>query len=202
MSAPVITVAGTWGELPGHGKWWDRDSDFWAMLVEGGLTSVDAIDPFMWSTDLDGLDNTNAGWAAAGRALFWYAAAKAPGIPVSVIAHSHGGQVLAYAAEAGLRLEHAITVATPVRSDLGRQYAVLAKVAKTWTHIYTDEKYGGAWQALGEWALGGTPWRVRREMPGARNIFLPGRSHGDLVANANLWRSPPRGQGWRGLLLP
>lgn len=202
MTPRVVTVAGTWGAGYGrNGDWWRPGSAFVSMLAEAGVSLVDGEDPFAWSTGIDGIDGQNLTWQTAGRALKWYCEAKVRRDRVSVVAHSHGGQVVAYAAAAGARFETVITVASPVREDLDLQYQALRRQSRRWIHIYTDETLGVAWQLLGSLGLANLGRRHIRRMPLADdNIYIPGESHGDLVGKADLWRPEPRGMGWRDLL--
>ncbi|MEK6591549.1 MAG: hypothetical protein AABZ67_00570 [Pseudomonadota bacterium] len=173
------------------------------MLKEGGYQPLDDSDPFYWSTALDGVDRNNFHWDAAGRALAWYAALKCPGRMVSLIAHSHGGQVAAYAARFGLRIDTVVTVATPVRADMGDEYRALRDRSLRWVHIYTDEEKGTPWQRLGELGLNTLGGKINQAMPlCAENVYYPKETHGSLVAAADLWRPSPDGEGWRSMLGP
>ena len=194
--APIALVAGTWGRDPSHGGWWRAGSEFRRMLLALGVPLVGADDAnaiFSWTTRLDGVDGDNADWDEAGKALVWYAHAQLspdePGTwkPVSVIAHSHGGNVLAYAAWHGLAIDTAITLATPVRADMEVQYRMLAQRARRWVHVYTDERTGWGWQILGAAGWNTLFAPVHREMAHAHeNVYVPGYAHGDLV-RPGLW---------------
>src|SRR5438094_7944279 len=93
---------------------------------------------------------------------------------VSVVAHSHGGQVLAYAAAHGLVLDVAVTVATPVRSELADQRRAPAAGAALRARLFGR----GRRHRLEDAGGGGTP-DVLRPVDVARelahqNVFLPG----------------------------
>ena len=135
MSSPVILVAGTWaydGTDSGR-DWWRKGSDFYNEGLKRGLDYVNGDDPFVWDTKLDGVRGSNEVWESAGHALLWYVKLKRPGVPISLVAHSHGGQVIAYAAQYGLVIDTAVTLATPVRKEV--PYKKLQEQSKYWVHI-------------------------------------------------------------------
>ena len=192
MSAPVILVGGTWGDV--NHTWWKPGSSFCDALAASGLTLADPYEPFQWSGDVDGtiLDHffgrPHRDWMAGGDALRWYAHLAIPPVngvfqPVSVIAHSHAGQVALYAAASGLLIDTLITVATPVRSDMQPVAAKARPRIRRWVHLYGG--WRDYWQLLGARSL-------RRTMPVADlNVQEPGVDHSGLL-NANLWTE----RGW------
>ncbi len=179
----VILVQGTWSLT--YADWWKPGSEFYKTLQSGGLSMLNGGDPFSWSTDIDGLIGGNDDWQEAGKALRWYVQGRLGLLePVTLIAHSHGGQVVLYAAAQGLRVSRLITVATPIRWDMRKTRQLARTNICHWTHLY-----GGLrdwWQvlgALGDWSLG-----LRREMPEAdRNLGFPERGHSDLL-DPQLWK--------------
>src|SRR5574339_654723 len=113
-----ITVAGTSGATA-QGDWYLPDSDFSKFLEEHGCIQLELnpLKRYMWSTALDGVDANNSTWDAAGRALAHYIAPplldKSLVAPQDtyIIAHSHGGNVVAYACgKYGLKINGLITV--------------------------------------------------------------------------------------------
>lgn len=177
----VILVAGTWA-YDEKDAWWKPGSSFHAEGLAHGLEYLDDSDPFVWDTKLDGVKGVNEVWQSAGKALLWYAHLKDPYEAVSLIAHSHGGQVVAYAAAYGLMIDKVITVATPVRSEV--PYDALAAQSAAWVHIY-----GGVRdyvQIFGE--LNAFNFRaLSREMKLAdRNICESDRDHSQLH-DPKLW---------------
>lgn len=197
MSAPVILIGGTWGD---GRTWWKPGSSFCDAAGAAGIQFADALDPFQWSGDVDGtildhfLGRRHRDWIAGGDALRWYAHVKVPPIgtilqPVSVVAHSHAGQVALYSAASGLITDTLITVATPVRSDMHEVMARARPYIRRWIHIYGG--WRDYWQLLGARSL-------RRTMPLAdQNIQEPGVGHSELL-NPNLWRT----RGWFTFLHP
>jgi pimeloyl-ACP methyl ester carboxylesterase len=188
MSAPVVLIAGTWGIY--EDVWWQARSPFAKMLGQAGLTLLDPVEPFTWSTELDGVHGENNTWYAAGLALVWYCHLKAPGVPVTLIGHSHGGQVGQYAAAHGLMIEDFVTIATPVRRDVQKAFTVgqgRAHISR-WTHIHTDGQ--DYMQMLGS-VFGGSA-ELQRDMPLAdTNLLEPGQTHSGLL-NPVLWAK----RGW------
>ena len=178
----VILVAGTWG-LKREQAWWRPTSDFAEALRRRG--AFVPARSFVWTTDLEGVNaqRRHRTWAVAGENLWTYVKNySAPRDKVVVIAHSHGGQVLAYAARFGARFHTAITLATPIRRDMQDEYERLTAHVGRWVHIYHD----GDWtQRLGSWsgldALRGT----RRYVPitAVENRHIPG-DHSDLLTEA------------------
>src|SRR4051812_10742738 len=113
-----ITVAGTWGAHHEQ-DWYSPDSNFIKFVLEHDAEQLETnpLKRYMWSTGLDGIDKHNDTWDAAGRALADYIAPPLLGKPLIapqdtyIIAHSHGGNVVAYAcAKYGLKIDGLITV--------------------------------------------------------------------------------------------
>lgn len=207
--APVILVAGTWAHAA---DWWRPTSAFAELCRLAGLTVLGTgdQDPYSWTTELDGLSGDDVDWDEAGKALVWYAHLKHPPVagttdwqPVSVIAHSHGAQVVAKAARHGLCLDRVVTVASPPRASLDADYLALQQRTGRWTHIWTNEPYWGGWQRRGqfEWSWTGLKrglWPIAGEMARAHvNLFEPDATHAGLLDVA-LWRA----RGWAALLGP
>lgn len=190
---PVILVAGTHGldieameravadarleALP----WWHPQSPFGRAAVAAGLVLVDDKEPFLWCTEVEGVFGDNAVWYAGGAALRYFAQAKHPA-PVSILAHSHGGQVALYAAAQGLAVQTLVTIGTPVRGDMEATATRARRNIRRWLHLYSD---ADGWQALGEFGDGRLG--IYRSMPLATvNILEPGVGHTDLLDPA-LW---------------
>lgn len=194
MPAPVVLVGGTWSQQQAV-PWWRHDSPFAAYLQGQGvhLYRPDGYQ-FEWSGNLDGIDRTNNDWRIAGRTLV----AFTRGSLISAVSHSHGAQVLAYAAEAGQKFSSVITLGAPVRGDLQDQYYALLAGCFRWTHIYTDERVGVGYQVLGAFGWGRLFDAPMRKMLYAHeNLFELGLSHSALMDVA-LWSK----RGWHDLLFP
>jgi hypothetical protein len=206
MSAKVGFVSGTWGRKPadsGSYTWWLPPSVFTANLKNAGLELLSETDYFDWSTALDGLGANHDDWQTAGKALYWWWVANGRA-PLSLVAHSHGAQVVAYALQYGSRisraypmvLSHLVTAGSPVRADMDTVWAAVQDQVRDWTHLYTDET-GGPTQ--GFQFLGSLPlddgFGFRRTMPRAdHNVeIVPATSHHGLMwpklwNDNDLWR--------------
>lgn len=148
----IVPVGGTWSQSSRERDWWRPDSVWVANLRNAELALLDGAEPFEWSSALAISDHDPA-WRTAGLALKWYVDARLDqetaatmelrlGRPPSVelVAHSHGGQVVAHALAAGLRVKRVVTVGTPVRLDVADEWARgRVNIAQDWTHIWTEE---------------------------------------------------------------
>jgi hypothetical protein len=190
-AAPVICIDGTWAKEPGHDDWARIGSPFTSSLVAAGLDLYHPEDPFSWDTALGGVLD-DAPWERAGTALANYM--RKYGGPASVLGHSHGGNVLPFAAAHGAKFEIAVSVATPVRDEMRVYYRILRQAATTWAHVYSDESVPGStsWQALGELSLNPSTWKrvlfpVREFTLAYPCIYLPGHTHEELM-EPDVWR--------------
>lgn len=162
----VILVGGTWSNDLEHDFWWIIGSPFYQEIVKRGFECYS----YAWNTHLDGVIGENTDWEKAGKRM----SETVPKDSI-VIAHSHGGNVAAYAAIDGLRMKKLITIATPVRPDVNYEFAKTE--IKKWIHIYGN--FMDYWQILGELALGKF-WKLNRKMKFAdENIFYPA-AHSEL----------------------
>lgn len=195
MTAPVLLIHGTWGRA---NTWYRRGSPFVQALEAQGL-ELFHDEPFLWSGRIGGLpevvrpdpsnpDETGGRleWANEGRHLTYYAAALRPGVEVSIVAHSHGGQLAALAiARGGLKVRHLITVATPVRWDMQEFYSVIPQVIRgSWVHVYGDWWRDWA-QKLGELGDGYLGWY--RKMPSVTNLHADGAGHSSTLQDNGEW---------------
>jgi pimeloyl-ACP methyl ester carboxylesterase len=192
----VVLIPGTWGEKRGETDWWRLGSVWNANLRNAGLALLDPTEAFEWSTALAISDGTDPTWRTAGLALKWYCEAKGPGFKaLSLIAHSHGGQVVAHALASGLHVHRVITVATPVRQDMQDVWALARPhIEDAWTHLYTEEE-GEPMQYLGSLPLGHAEDFTRSMPLATKNIeVVPAVSHhammwpGDPWNRMNLWQ--------------
>jgi hypothetical protein len=202
---PYVAVPGTWAarDISNPAAWWRSGSPFAAFLERrAGLVPLRPMDPFLWSTDVTGAPAVpwpwrkgleHSDWRAGGDHLAYYLAVlKAP----RVIAHSHGAQVVAYAARRGCYIHRLITVGSPARADMDPIWRAALLNIGAWCHLYFT---GDRMQIFG--SLGDRALRLLREMryPGVVNQKVPGLDHSDVLARPerfDLWLS----QGWADFL--
>lgn len=200
----AILVAGThgWrGEVPAD-AWWSPQSAF-AMYVFSTFNlaiagRVPGQRPFIWTTSEDGAlgqaFDALIDWRAGGENLYQYAVpslcagARIAPADLTVIAHSHGRQVVLFAAEAGLEIGHLVTVCSPIRADVDKLTPHARARIGRWTHLYSDES--DSWQIAGELGDGHLGWR-REEPQADANVCVPGVGHTGLLedpANFARWQ--------------
>lgn len=195
----VVLVAGTHGLEGPTGQWWWPTSPFAQFLGQHDISLV-ASDPFEWSTGLNGVVGQPMDWVAGGTNLRQYLVPplcpdrRVPGAEVNLIAHSHGLQVVLYAAQMGLKINRLISVCSPVRWDVMRSCPEARANIKSWLHLFSDET--DYMQVLGEFFDQGHFGIVRRHPWADANAFIgPGLGHGDILrdpANFHLWME----KGW------
>lgn len=190
-----VAVPGTWA-------WRDRDNPkAWFQPTSAFAATLATITifplrprPFWWTTRVNGHDGwrrwlhwmiprswergDHLDWQAAAEALTWYC--EAEGTPDILIAHSHGGQVAAYAAAWGLKIPLLVTVSTPVRADMDDIYLAARPNIGVWRHIYaSDRDRMQWWGSAGDGAL-----RVATRMERAdANYGIPGAEHSRLLTD-------------------
>ena len=100
---------------------------------------------------------------------------------MTLILHSHAGQVGAYALDELLPEStfpiHVITCDMPVRADMRDVYASAAEGVASWTHLYSEKGWKSRMRWLGDGQLFSNP----RVLPVAtRNIEIKGGHSGYL----------------------
>lgn len=153
----VLLIPGTdaWHPSdPHYADWYTPGSQFTEFLSEhnvdplpGERTHAD----FVWSTEVDGLPSllmSNGGglrgWHASGNSLCQYLVprrcpdAHVSGAQTNIIAHSHGAQVVFFAASLGLKINKLITVCSPVRHDMADIIEHARPNIREWTHLHSD----------------------------------------------------------------
>ena len=174
---PVLLLHGTWGRA--DNGWWRPGSEFWRAAESCGVTFADPDDPFEWSGRLDGVVGQHSEWWLWGKALRregkrWPA--------LTVIAHSHGGQVAIYAASFGLPIETLVTAGTPVRQDMLPIMHAARPQIKRWVHLFAEHD---PVQLAGE--VGDGAFAPKREMDLADfNFHIPGSDH-DALHDPTVW---------------
>lgn len=187
----VTAVPGTWGYQgidQRNGQWWIPGSLWFYTLASYAPSILPLYDqPFVWSTDVNGaLDQLfrcftkrkHTDWQAGGASLSYYLR-FAPLPARNVVAHSHGGQVVAYACAAGTPINNLITVGTPVRKDMDDIWQrALPNIRGRWMHIQDQDR---DWMSgLGQLFDGRLGWQ--HKMPWAdQNMLIPDIDHSKLL---------------------
>jgi hypothetical protein len=205
-----LPIQGThsWHGCDTTAQWWQKDSPFNAYMKHYQFSLVGEDDPFIWSTDLDGVPfgrPEDLDWEAAGVNLRHYICPPRVSLEHhlpydhrNLIAHSHGGQVVLYACANGLKIRRLITICAPVR--LNKRMRLVAAAAKPniehWLHIWSGHDDTIQWLgSLFDWQL-----RNRRAHPSAHaNVHVPRVGHSRLLNDPlvfHLWEQ----QGWLDLL--
>lgn len=191
-----VAVPGTWAwrDRDRADAWFNASSPFAAVLETINLAPL-RPDAFLWTTRLNGTDgwrrwlrrwiprdwenSDHLDWQQGAHALRWYCEVEG-GNPDVLIAHSHGGQVAAYAIAAGwIRPRLLVTVSTPPRADMTPFYELVAR-ATTWRHVYATD--GDLIQWGGNAGDGRFDMVRRGEMPEASlNVGVPGAGHATVL---------------------
>lgn len=193
----ILPVQGTWGwGRDGGQQWWQAGSPLMTFLEQHGCTVLGGDRPYLWDTDLDGVHwwhrrgKKHTNWEAAGTALYAYLVnplVTTEYVPVAdrnLVAHSHGAQVVAYACQAGLKINKLMTLGSPVRSDMRDVYRAARPNIGAWLHVHSDG--GDKMQWLGELFDGHLG--VVREQPYAdANVFVPGVDHSRLLNDPSVF---------------
>ena len=191
LNPRVVLVAGThsW-----RGKktsdWHVKDSLFCNYLQSIGVAVVGhkvGGRPFVWSTNLGGLNPFSKGdllvWEAAGHSLYSYIVPplapkmRIPPEHTVIVSHSHGLQVVLYAASLGLQIDTLIDVAGPVRGDMMPVAEQARPHIRRWHHVHAGRR--DKWQLGGQF-LDGVLGFVR-EHPLAQNVAIKDANHGDVL---------------------
>jgi hypothetical protein len=216
VSRAIFLVQGTEGWQvddpdPKHPRnWWRLGSLLVDMLITHDFQLIDPDDPFVWTTELDGLAfwqrwkwfrsrRDKRGWLAGGKAARWYAVLKGylslsprlsaeeraivlarPRRILVMITHSHGLQLALNAANEGLVIDYLLDIAGPVRADVLEETRDGLKNIGHWMHVTAED--GDLIQVLGRIGDGHVGAAV--ELPkSVRVVPLPGISHSELLAN-------------------
>ena len=188
-----IPVAGSWARKRHDHEfsWYRVGSPLDHVLCELGYQRVDQDDDpttpdlGFWSGDINGLmlqraifwRDKHPAWKTGGETLRKFIQSRLAEFVdgLTLILHSHAGQVGAYAlAELpapGAIPIHVITCDMPVRSDMRDVYASASTSAASWTHMYSEKGWKSRMRWLGDGQLFSNP----RVLPVAtRNIEIKG----------------------------
>ena len=177
-------------------SWYRRDSPLDRLLATLGYQRVDQNgdlykpDVGFWSGDINGLmlqramwwRDTHPAWKTGGetlRAFLLSQARLSSSDGVTLILHSHAGQVGAYALDglSGQFPIHVITCDMPVRSDMREVYASASTRVESWTHLYSEKGWKARMRWLGDGQLFSNP---RLLSVATRNIEMKGWHSGCL----------------------
>jgi pimeloyl-ACP methyl ester carboxylesterase len=104
----TVIVHGTWAN---DETWWRWPAEFPQYVDQQTKDVYKGPLPFKWSGD-----NTDEARREGGRALFRWMQ-EHPTEKLTVIAHSHGGNVAFVASQVGLKMQNLILLGTPIRTD-------------------------------------------------------------------------------------
>lgn len=202
-TTPYLLVPGTWQEPSDYAA-------FHGFMRQQGFAHLGADRPFAWSGDIGGMKlfRRHSDWQAGGNAFYAYLCppvfnweysagrwidnhGQRPGyVPIAdrrVVAHSHGGNVVAYACAAGLKVSLLVTVGTPVRRDMAAVWEQARPNIGYWLHLFESSYKANLMQLLGSLFDGrlGVVWRH----PLADcNIDVPGIGHSGVLTRPELFR--------------
>lgn len=180
-----LPIQGThaWRE---KGEWWQPDSPFVSSMRDCGHELLSPEQPFVWSTDLNGISlrslfgvrASHNDWRAGGHALTYYLRAI-PFDDRNLIAHSHGLQVVLYAAATrSVAIRSVIAIASPERADMDEVAQQGRPSIDRWVHVCDPRADWVAW--LGQITDG--RWFGSRRCEHADVVLeLPGVSHSGLL---------------------
>lgn len=169
-----IPIAGT-GAREHSRSWHQADSDTAVFLDQRGFDRLGDDLPF-WSSALSGTrfcGNNHSVWQYGGAVLRRWLL----GVPLddrNLIAHSHGGQIVAYALAGGVQVRSVVTVASPIRRDMDEVWESCGLTGESHLHLY-GVGWGDRWRWFGQRG------RFKRAMAGATNFKIEGGHSGMLT---------------------
>lgn len=174
-----VPVAGTWAEKDTETlQWYEAGSPFAVWMARRGWTRK-ATEFGFWSTALGGTlwcGGDHLAWQFGGRVLRSFLG-DLPWEHRNVVAHSHGGQIVAYALADGLPIRSLVTISTPVRRDMDPVWAASLDVRQG-RHVAL---YATGWGDRIRWL--GQRGRFRRVVDGADGVEVQG-GHSGVVREA------------------
>jgi hypothetical protein len=204
-SVTYIAVPGTRGGTE-QADWFSAKSPFAEFLSKRDLFNAAGLAiPFCWSTDLNGIGRNHQDWKAGGASLFYYGAAfpsislppqTIPEMPRAmhcaglmadrtvIISHSHGRQVVLYAAALGMKIDRWIDVSGPVREDMLDVQKVGRPNIRQHLHLHGGKR--DVWQWFGE-LFDGHLGIVRDDPMADKNEEMRG-GHSDVLRKASYFQ--------------
>lgn len=216
-----IPIAGTraWNDRgQPKNRWWQSEGPFTQFMATLNCMMKDPDQPFVWSTDLNGIEfwrrwpiwfgkisrtRDHRDWVAAAENLIRYIEPMGCEMRMddrNLIAHSHGGQVVFYACAMGMKVRRLITVATPERQDMLEVILKARANIEKWHHIYDSNKDSIAtWGEFGDGSFStDRSFKIPKATPDTQ-ISVPGISHSKILyepAFIKYWQT----QGYADLL--
>ena len=177
-------------------QWWKAGSPFTTAMARVGWDLLQSEDPFVWSTDLDGAnplalvcrpwqrrEAKHRDWEAGGLALHYFLK-DVPYEDRNLVSHSHGLQVVLYAARHGSKIRSLIDISGPVRGDMSIVTDMARPQIARWVHVYDQKTDWIAWAGQ----LFDGRLAVSRAHPEADiNISLQGVGHSGLLRDPALF---------------
>lgn len=197
---PVILVHGTWGR---DHAWYRPGGALFEALKSRGFD----VYSFAWSGFLCGLPTTHPGdptyahlGADEGRLVGWLDAGEKlklfcenlencldpfGGLRPHVVSHSHGLQVVAFAAALGQRFGTAISISGPIRRDMKRALRAGLGNIERWAQVVDPDDDMTIRE--GQFGDGEVGWNYDLELQGAINIHTPGSGHSGMTEDIEAW---------------
>ncbi|MGE3341512.1 MAG: hypothetical protein AB7J46_06485 [Candidatus Altimarinota bacterium] len=186
---PLILVPGTWswdGEFPfdqpkpgDHPQWYQAGAIARTGLENAGFE----VATFPWSTALGGIgfgSKDLVTWRGAAIHLKEFVKCHFPDKKIWILSHSHGLQVVLFAALYGLEIEKLFDVSGPFRRDMEDAIKIAKPNIKSWTHFrgewWKDRMagYGGLFDSWDPRTWGRNP---RSHPYSDRTVKIDGAGH-------------------------
>ena len=212
MPSHYIPIGGTraWNDRGAPSfRWWQSESEFCRMMASLDCHMVDPNQPFVWTTDLNGIHfwkrwkiwgkkegtfTDHRDWVAGGENLIRYCDSVRGPIPYeqrNFITHSHGFQVWAYAAALGLRCRTVIAIGPPRRHDMEDVIRMARKNVSRFVLII--DKDGDRMASLGGFGGGSLLYSRTFDFDGGRpdqTIRIPEIDHSRILGDRiDLWKA-------------
>lgn len=191
MTTPILFCHGTYG----RGARWHREgSPLWAAFVARGFTPL----TFLWSGALAGVPTKLAAdpftpyadgkllpWCSAGEKLRMFCQLHGLERP-HVVSHSHGLQVVAFAAASGQRFATALSISGPPRLDMAPVRAIARPNIGRWIQTFDPDPASDPTIHEGMLFDGGVSLSL--ELPeGDLSLPVPEHGHSGLLERITTW---------------
>jgi hypothetical protein len=183
-------------------RWWQKGSDFAAKMRSLNCIMLDEDQPFVWTTDLNGIQfwrrwpiwfgkidrkADHRDWICGGENLIRYADSIRGPIPFedrNVITHSWGFAPLIYAACFGLRIRRLIAVSPPFRYDLEDVVREARKNIEFFVLVVDPNADRVAnWGAFGDGHFGSDRFFDSAGLRPDIRVGIPGHNHSGILTD-------------------